>query len=306
MPKVTTIDKAFIKGTNGAFDALETLKLAAYEFENPDVNKTFFNSNTLNELEVLDMSGVTNMLPTFGTDRSLSFANYDSLTTIIVQDGMKVAPKGFKGCDNLKTITGKIDLINGEEPFAGDTALAKINITGTVIPQAAFNGAKKLSEVLYNNAQVAPTKVKKNGLSGTAIKYMDLANLTEAGESAFEGSALAPPNNIDAVMKIGATTIGAYAFQDTKMTMVNFTNATIIAVGMLKQTTGSETLKHVKFTKAFTYNVGTATTVNYDQPFGPNANIDLFLNPDQNYMDGTTMKLPKATVDYTFKTVQYE
>lgn len=304
MPKVTTIDKAFIKGTNGAFDALETLKLAAYEFENPDVNKAFFNSNTQYELEVLDMSGVTNMLPTFGIDRSLSFEDYDSLTTIIVQDGMKVAPKGFKDCDNLKTITGKIDLINGEEAFAGDTALAKINITGTVIPQAAFNGAKKLSEVLYNNAQVAPTKVKKNGLNGTAIKYMDLANLTEAGESAFAGSALTAPNKNTVIMKIGATTIGAYAFENTKMTMVNFTAATTIAKGMLKQTTA--TLKHLKFTKAFTYNVGTATSVDYDEPFGPNANIDLFLNPDQNYMDGTTMKLPKATVNYTFKTVQYE
>lgn len=305
MPKVTSIDEAFIKGSNGAFAALETLKLAAYAFENPTVNAAFFNANTKLELETLDMSGVANMLPTFGIDRSLTFEGYKALKTVTVQDGMKVSPKGFKDCDSLKTITGKIDLINGEEAFAGDTTLAKINITGTEIPQAAFKGAKKLSEVLYNNAQVVPTKVGANALNGTAVKYMDLTNLTEVGASAFANSALAAPTKNNVIMKIGATTIGANAFEGTALTMVNFTNATTIANDMLKGTN----LKHLKFTKAFTVPEAAPFTVWSSTTFGNCAGVDLFINPNQKYMNGTTMVLPtSATTDqsFSFKTVQKE
>ena len=155
----------------------------------------------------------------------------------------------------------------------------------------AFDGADDLANVLYNNAQVAPTKVGERAFKGTAVQYMDLANLTSVGANAFEGSAVTAPSSTNAIMKIGATTIGEYAFKNTHMTMVNFTAATTIAKGMLYQagtTADPATLKHVKFTKAFTVPSKAADLpATWDSPFGVAANIDLFVNPDQEYLNGT-------------------
>ncbi len=325
MPKVTSIDKEF---SAAAFAKLETLKLASYEFENPTVNAIFFNgtftapstaTGTMNTLKTLDMSGVTNMLPTFGIDRSLTFENYIKLESVTVQDGMKVSPKGFKGCTGLKAVNGIVDMINGDEAFmnagsavnpanARAAAFRTIKVKSTIIPLGAFDGADDLANVLYNNAQVAPTKVGERAFKGTAVQYMDLANLTSVGAHAFDGSALTAPSSTNAIMKIGATTIGEYAFQDTKMTMVNFTAATTIAKGMLMQSTA--TLKHVKFTKAFTVPAKANCPTSWDSPFGVAANIDLFVNPDQEYLNGTVLTLTvnntPATETFNFKTVQRE
>ena len=310
MPKVTSIDKDFIKAESGytrEFQDLTTLKLASYEFANPDVNKAFFNASTKTELATLDMSGVVNMLPTFGVDRSLTFEGYSALTTVTIKNGMKVSPKGFKNCTALETVNGVVDMINGEEAFAGATAtkFTKINVNSTELPLSAFEGCTNLAEVLYNNAQVAPTKVGAKALANTAIAIMDLTNLTAVADSAFAGSALAKPSKNIVVMTIGATEIGKNAFEGTALTMVNFTNATTIADDMLKGTN----LKHLKFTKAFTVPEAAPFTVWSSTTFGNCAGVDLFINPNQKYMNGTTMVLPTSATtsqSFSFKTVQKE
>ena len=134
---------------------------------------------------------------------------------------------------------------------------------------------------------------------------MDLTNLTAVADSAFAGSALAKPSKNIVVMTIGATEIGKNAFEGTALTMVNFTNATTIADDMLKGTN----LKHLKFTKAFTVPEADPFTVWSSTTFGNCAGVDLFINPNQKYMNGTTMVLPtSATTDqsFSFKTVQKE
>lgn len=318
MPKVTSIDKDFIKAETGytrEFKLLATLKLASYEFANPDVNKAFFNASTKTTLATLDMSGVANMLPSFGVDRSLTFEGYTALTTVTVQDGMKVAPKGFKNCTGLKAVNGIVDMINGDEAFmnAGSAVVASgsqpafrtIKVKSTVIPLGAFYGAEYIANVLYNGAQVAPTKVGAKAFANTAIKNMDLANMTTVGDSAFVDSELAAPMSGN-IMTIGATKIGEYAFENTKLTMVKFSAAETIAVGMLK---GVATLKHLKFSKAFTIpSKATDRPATWDSPFGPCATVDLFVNPDQEYLNGTVLTLPNSTANetYNFKTVQRE
>lgn len=314
MPKVTSISNKFIKNTSSAtpdrFTVMNWLSFEGYAFEDPIVNAAFFNDSTKLSLATLDLTGVDNMLPTFGIDRSLSFEGYGALTFVHVKNGMKVAPKGFKDCAKLKTVLGIVDLINGEQAFEGagvnsSSKLTAINIAGTEIPQAAFNGCTYLATIKYNNAQVAPTKVGANALYGTAVKYMDLANLTAVGDSAFAKSALTAPSSTNAIMKIGATTIGEKAFKGTKLEMVNFTAATTIANDMLMDTN----LKHLKFTKAFTVPEAAPFTVWSSTTFGNCAGVDLFINPNQKYMNGTTMVLPTSATtsqSFSFKTVQKE
>lgn len=297
MPKVTTIDTKFVANAEGqSFTKLINLNLAAYEFASDKVNKTFFNASTKTTLKTLDMSGVKNMLPTFGIDRSLSFEGY-ALTSVTVQNGMKVAPKGFKDCKSLTTVTGVIDLLNGDESFSGADKLTKININGTEIPYMAFNEATLLSEVLYNGVQVKPTKVGFKGFFTTGITYMDLANLEEVGESAFNLSNLTAPVAGEQIMKIGAKHISTSAFANTNLKMINFTQATSIDNKILKGTD----LVHLKFTKAFTVD---EETVFDAETFGSVTNIDLFINPSQKYMSGTTMTL--NDIEFKFKTVQKE
>ena len=315
MPKVTSIADDF--HTAGTFGALETLKLGSYNFASPKVNAAFFNASTKISLKVLDMSGVENMLPDFGIDRSLSFEGY-ALEVVTVQDGMKVAPKGFKNCTKLHTINGVVDLLNGEEAFAGSgnvgalvgvtqKYLTTINVNSTVITAGAFNGCEYLANVLYNGAQVVPTVVEDLAFyNAKELKYMDLSNLNIVGINAFNSSGLVGPAENVQIMNIGAEKISFGAFSGTKMTMVNFTNATVIENKILQNVP----LVHLKFTKAFTVNE--TTTEAWVNVFGANPlNIDLFINPAQKYMSTKTkMSLPyKSGSDvlysnFQFKTVQ--
>lgn len=312
MPKVTKIDPKFIvnseEGTTDnvkqAFKVLQGLILPAYTFEDATVNAAFFNSDTKSKLFTLDMSGVANMLPSFGIDRSLTFEGY-ALKTVTVQNGMKVSPNGFAKCASLAAINGVVDLINGDNAFAECTSLKTININGTVIPYKAFYNCSALENIYNGGKQVVPTKVKESGLELTGIKYMDLSALTEIGKYAFKSSALCAPEEGEDVITIAGKLIAEEAFASTKIVMVKFTEAEKLENNILS---GVESLKHLKFSKVFTVDE-TATNAYGAEMFGKYpGKIDLFINPDQDYMSGTimTLKSKDAETPYTFKTVQRE
>lgn len=314
-PKVKKIDKGIIAtGSNAAFSALVNLELNSYQFEDENVNALFFNDNVKATLKTLNIEAVENMLPTFGIDRALSFMNYAALETITVKStGLKVAPNAFNGCKLLKTINGKLDMAGAVSAFemADNTSnankvLATVNITGAVIPEKAFKNCTALASILLNGAQVAPTEIGASAFeNAAALEYMDLKNATAIGASAFSGcSKYAGAKKNDNVLEVGVATVSKSVFANTKVVMVKFTNATKIEGGIFN---GVTSLKQIKFVKAFTVKADNESGY-WDNTFSTPGNIDLFINPAQLYMTGTTMKLPNksGTADFTFKTVQKE
>lgn len=307
LPAVTKINKGFI---NSKFTILENLNLASYKFEDEDVNAMFFNTTTANTLKTLNISGVGNMMPTFGIDRALSFKGYTALTEVTVQDGIVVAPNGFNGCTSLKTINGKLNLTNAVSAFEmgapsnNNDVLETVNVTGTTIPEKAFKNCTKLKNILYNGAQIAPTTVGASAFEGaTSLEYMDLANATTIGASAFSGcSEYKGKAEGENVLAVGVSTVEASIFASTKVYMVHFTNAEVINKSIFAN---ASNLRQVKFSKKFSF-AKTWTSGGTDT-FGTSTNVDLFLNPDQaSIMSGTTMTLPGTGNTITFKTVQYE
>lgn len=316
-PKVNKIDKGIIAaGSNTAFSALENLELNSYQFEDENVNALFFNDGVKGHLKTLNIEAVENMLPTFGIDRALSFMGYEVLETITVKStGLKVAPNAFNGCKLLKTINGKLDMSGAVSAFEmadkttnANNVLATVNITGTVIPEKAFKNCTKLASILLNGVQVAPTEIGASAFeNAAALEYMDLKDATAIGASAFSGcSKYAGAKKNDNVLEVGVATVSESVFASTKVVMVKFTNATKIE-GKIFANVAS--LKQIKFVKAFTAAKTDNEVTYWNDTFGTPAGIDLFVNPEQLYMTGTTMKLPcksSATAEFTFKTVQKE
>ena len=286
MPKVTTVAATF---TNGNFAVLETLKMGSYAFDNKTINDKFL---SLNKVKYLDASGVETMEPVFGTEAALSFRNLTTLEEIKVNN-MALYSNAFNGCTGLNKVDGVVNITDAEFAFYGCTALQTVKISGTVIPKYAFQGCTALTSVLYNNAQVAPTSVDEFAFEGaSALTTMDLTNATVIGKSAFANTALQYSSYTNAttyndVVTVGAAKIENSAFANTNLVYVNFKNATEIAQNILSDVT---TLKHIKFEKVFT--VGTYSTA-WTGTFGTNTDdVTLFVNPDQTYIDGSSLALP--------------
>lgn len=313
MPKVTSIDAdAFVDQT-----ALVTLTLSAYAFDNADVNAKFFNATTSGKLKNLDLCGVADMKPQFGSEAKLSFKGYSVLETVKVNN-LKLVSNAFAECKNLKTIDGTVDISNATAAFAmedstvttggqnANNALKKIKIAGTTIPEAAFKNCVALTEITLNGNQVAPTSVGTSAFENClALTTMNLENATAIGDSAFvncKNFEFSAKNN--KIMKVGAATIKTKAFKGTKLYMVNFTNATSIEDAILA---GVGSLKQIKFTKAFTVDKTSATA--WDAYlFGTTTNsVELFVAPTQEYISGTSLELPYKynSTNGTFRTVQY-
>lgn len=318
LPVVTEIDPGFISGQNSAFgNTLVELTLPAYNFKDEAVNAKFFNDNTKTSLTTLDISGVQSMMPIFGIDRSLSFDGYTALTTLTVtnsNEGIRVAPNGFKGCKALKTINGKLNLSGAVSAFEmsdnstnANTVLESVEITGTEIPQLAFKNCTGLKSIKYNGAELVPTGIGSSAFeNATSLEYMDLSKATEIGEYAFSGctnykGAKAGEN----VLAVGVNEVEEGIFVRTAVYMVTFTNATVINPDIFGYTTR---LTQVKFEKPFVVASATLQQNVWANTFGTAANVDLFIAEGQQYMSGTTMRLPAlgGTANIVFHTVQYE
>lgn len=315
LPKVASIDKKFATETNAAFNALTELILPSYEFTDNDVNGIIL-TPAKSTLKTLDMSGVRSMMPMFGIDRSISFKDYTALETVTVQDGLIVASNGFAGCTNLTTIKGKIDISDASGAFAMSTnnsKLKSVEVTGTVIRDAAFQNCKVLETIKYNGANLAPTVIEANAFNGaTKIEYMDLSKATTIGASAFLDSGLKSAVKGNDILTVGAKTLTESAFENTHIKIVKFTNATEIAGN--KVLNGITGLKQVKFEKIFKLaDLAKNSTDNYNEVFGgvtAEAGIDFWTNPEQEGVSGNKLTLTyKVGTDsnsktYTFNTIQ--
>lgn len=305
MPAVTEIDPAFATAN---MTVLENLNLAAYAFVNETVNGKLFNADNKDDLKTLNISGVASMTPMFGIERTLSFQDYIALTTVTVQDGVKLCANAFNGCKSLATVNGVVNMLNGTSAFQDCTSLTSINIDGTVIPANAFSGCVKLEKVLKDNVQVKPTKIGKNAFQnvGSTLSgyfYMDLSDATEIGEAAFMNSKLRSAKLGSDILTVGVATIEQSTFENAQLRMVQFTNATGIKNYALK---GMDTsLIQVKFLKPFDF-AGTGKP-NGDI-FGNTDNVILFVCSDQDNYSGTTLTLTGdgGTQNYNFKSITIE
>lgn len=300
MPKVTEINPAFL-GTTGteAFDALENLNMASYNFPTTDINEKFFNTDTKTTLETLDMSGIEDMTAAWPLTRTINFDGY-ALIEVTVQDGVQLSPNAFANCAALTTINGVVKLMDNASAtaaFKGATSLQEVNVANANIPDEAFNGAIAIESILLNGKQVAPTTVGKKAFKeAAALKYMDLSKATVIGEEAFNKTGLTSDNKDSKILTVGVAAIERDAFSETDVEYVYFQNAETIKGNIFY---GVTSLKQVKFGKAFEV----ADVQAWAEPFGKTpAQTDLFLVEEMRGGDywaagSNNLTLPKVDKD---------
>lgn len=300
MPKVTEINPAFL-GTTGteAFDALENLNMASYNFPTTDINEKFFNTATKGTLGTLDMSGIEDMTAAWPLTRTINFDGY-ALVEVTVQDGVQLSPNAFANCAALTTINGVVKLMDNASAtaaFKGATSLQEVNVANANIPDEAFNGAIAIESILLNGKQVAPTTVGKKAFKeAAALKYMDLSKATVIGEEAFNKTGLTSDNKDSKILTVGVAAIERDAFSETDVEYVYFQNAETIKGNIFY---GVTSLKQVKFGKAFEV----ADVQAWAEPFGKTpAQTDLFLVEEMRGGDywaagSNNLTLPKVDKD---------
>lgn len=293
LPKVTSIDAKFIDDNPAkTFTALTNVALAAYEFPTPSVNNAFFNATTASKLITLDISAVKSMIPAFGLLRELSFTNFTALKSVKVFEGVQLSSSAFDGCTSLETVNGTVKIDGAVAAFKECNAakFTAIKIIGTDVPDNAFNGCTNLKSILVSGSQIVPTTVGEAAFKGTAVEYMDLSQVTKLGKQAFMGATkLVSANKNTQILTVGAEKIAESAFENTKVVMVDFANATSFEKDILKGT--GATLKQVRFLKKFTVANGNSATY-WTTTFGAATNVNLFVADGQSYVSSNKLQLP--------------
>lgn len=285
MPKVTTIDEDFLGelGTEQFGNSLKNLNMASYNFPETEINEKFFNDKTKNSLTTLNISGIEDMTATWPLTRTINFDGFQLLEKVTVKDGVQLSPNAFSNCPVLETIEGTVTLMDNASAtgaFMNAKDLAKVNVTNANVPDDAFNGAEKISEILVNGDQISPVTIGKRAFKGTAkLEYMDLSKTTTIGTDAFWNSGLKGAKKDVKVLEVGVTTAEANIFRNTQVGYVYFPNVTKINGNIFR---ACSSVKQVKFGKEFTavaldengsddgYNV-------WVTPFGSSEQVDLFL-----------------------------
>ena len=308
LPKVTTIDPNF-RGTNTtpAFSILTNLNLASYDFPSNDINAIFFNEDVAGELKTLDISAVTSMAPTFNVNRTLKFEGYNVLRSVKLNAEKVVASQNaFDDCTALETVEGVLDLTGASYAFrnAGSSAasgkeLAKVNVTSSVLPAHAFNGASHVKEILVGGKQIVPTEIGAYALASTAVEYMDLSKATTIGQGALALSKYTGVVKGNDLVEINVATLEDCILQSTNVVNVRFNNATLVNGRIFYN---AKALQQVEFVKAFTIGekVYDASVFTWDGTFGTTpANIDLFINAEQDYLseDGKSLTFGYVKAD---------
>lgn len=305
MPKVTSIDADFL-GTTGtvAFgSSLTDLNMASYNFPEEDINAKFFNANTKTSLKTLNISGIADMTGTFNVSRTIDFSGYNQLTSVTVQNNVQLSPNAFKNCNQLATITGTVALTDraiATSAFEGTTALKKVNVSGTDIPEAAFKSSG-IEEILINGQAIVPTSIGADAFYGaTAMLYMDLSKATTIGVRAFRDSGILGTSKTNKVIVVGVSAAENEIFRNTKVEYVYFPNVTKINGSILRSVT---TLKQVKFGKSFEFGEFLEGSDEVKEIFGLGTDdVDLFLVEEMkngNYWlpNSNTLRVPTVTTD---------
>lgn len=317
MPKVTTIDKAFL-GKKGSLASVKYLNLAAYKFDgNGDnttastVNQALF-ANKLN-MDYVDLSALEDMTPVFGyPEAQISFQNCTALDSVKVNN-LKLRANSFSGCTSLQKVNGSVDVSEGYAAFQGcnneytsgfditakdnkKDKLYTLTLASTNIAEDAFNGCTYLSDIVdMEGNQIAPTEIGARAFTNVlALQYMDLSKASEIGESAFEGAqnyeATSSTNDIVTVI---VPTVKYRTFVRTAIKKIEFTEATSFENFFLS---GSKNIVHVKFAKPFTVTPVTEWANNLFGPTGT-AGVTLFYAEGQQYLSGRTLTLPQVNAD---------
>ena len=326
MPKVTEIDPKFTNdgSDNQALAALTELNLESYTFPSTAINYLLFKgmeTGSNNVLERLNMKAVKDMTAEFNTNRTISFQGFTKLTTVEMGENVIASQKAFKGCTNLVTINGSIDLntanaveafmnagtVGTYDPKKPELTFSTINITSDEIPADAFNGAKNMVNVLKDGKQVVPTYIGKRAFQlAENLQYMDLSKAATIGENAFAGASKYVGVSGTARLDVNAATIESGILAGTAVVNVYFTNATkvngpIFYGDVNGSATGGErnatALEQVEFAKQFT--AATLTVGGWDYAFSNRANqVDLFIQDGQQYYDrdnANVLALPEIT-----------
>lgn len=304
LPKVTEIDEDFVDAN---FTALTDLVLSSYPFDE-SINDRFFNDRTKGSLQYIDLASVDDFGPVYLGRRALIFQDYTVLDSVKVKEGAAMYSQQFDGCVALKKVIGSVDLNKNKATYAFQNAesLKSINVTTTVVPDYAFNGATVLADVLKDGKQLAPTEVGKSAFKDAdALKYMDLSKTTGTlGEEAFSGSGLLGSSKDSRDLKVGATIIATKALSDTPLTFVHFLNATAIQEGIFEGCT----LTQIKFNNKFEASPVNSTWSDASKTtFGACGNTDLLVAEGQDF-DGAALTLGTGTnaVTYNFKAIRVE
>ncbi len=311
LPKVTEIDEDFVSKN---FTALKQLVLSSYPFDE-SINDRFFNDQTKQSLQYIDLASVEDFGPVYLGRRALIFQDYTLLDSVKVMEGAEMYSQQFDGCTNLKKVIGSVDLEANKATYAFQDckALQTINVTTTYIPEYAFYMTTKdgtgenLSKVLKDGKQVIPTEVGAYAfMNQDDLEYMDLSQTTKLGMRAFNNSGLAGSSKDSRDLKVGAATIEAAALANTPLTYVHFLNATVIQEKILTNCT----LTQIKFNNVF--KAGESKTgewgSNDNAAFGNCANTDLLVAEGQDF-DGATITLGTKAADqkeFQFKAIRVE
>lgn len=231
------------------FSALTDLNLGSYTFtvEGENTAALFFNSSTKSTMVNVDINSCTSLAPVFGHERKILFTNYTALKTIKLNAVETIlSASEFSGCTSLTTVDGVCNIESAEDAFFKCTSLSTVNISGTEIPARVFANSK-VKDVLLNGAQVAPTYVGESAFEGnTAIKLMDLTQLTGKslkayafnGASAFKGTDAATN-----VVTLNVTEVPVAAFNGTAIERFQLMVATSTKASSLN----SSALKQIKY-----------------------------------------------------------
>lgn len=305
LPKVTTIDEKF--SDEKALSSLKELNLASYTFPDTEINNLLFNgmaTKTNSLLEKVNIEGVKDMTAEFNVNRTISFEGFTALEKVEMGENVVVAPKAFKGCTNLLSVTGTLDLgtKNAVEAFyqAGqgtspynkydskdpDKYFSTVNLSNTEIPANAFAGATAMHDILKDGKQIVPTYIGKGAFNNAySLEYMDLSKAETINESAFEGASEYKGAAKDVKrLDVGAKTVENNIFKGTKVVNVYFAEATELNGPAF---TGCTELEQIEFAKDFTAKVIVSTTNGSEwlNGFGASASVELFIQPDNKYYD---------------------
>lgn len=348
LPKVTVIEDGFVTATGAtagtALSALKELDLQSYQFPSTPINYLLFNgmeSASNNTLEKVNMKAVTDMTAEFDMNRTIAFEGFEKLTNVVLNENkVIVSQKAFKGCTNLISVSGKLDLeaANAVEAFmnAGSAVtfvptdlsqtFSTVNITSTDIPARAFYNAKNMVNILLGGKQVVPTYVGTQAFQqAEQLVSMDLSQAAEIGENAFAGATNYVGVSGQTRLDVAAAEIESGILAGTKVVNVYFTNATkvngpIFYTDLNGNDAGGEryadALTQVEFAKVFT--PATLSAGGWDNAFGKKANeVDLFIQSGQSGYDrdnanvlslpeiqGSGMTATQITNDITFKSIK--